>query len=96
MKDHYWDETVWDDTKAGYLIGINPKHYSPEAANNVVSNLMAKKSPGKCLPHAFNLMITESVAKFTRSNTNVRTPKKSLQAKRRIQWFHPVPHGQTP
>jgi hypothetical protein len=48
MKDHHWDETVWDITQAGYLIGINPKHNSPEAANQVVSNLMAKKSPAKC------------------------------------------------
>jgi hypothetical protein len=38
MKEHHWDETVWDITQAGYLIGINPKHYTPKAANQIVSN----------------------------------------------------------
>jgi hypothetical protein len=32
------------------LIGINPKHYTPEAANQIVSNIMEKKSPRKCPP----------------------------------------------
>jgi hypothetical protein len=50
MKEHNWDETVWDITQAGYLIGINPKHYTSETANQIVSNLMTKKSPGKCPP----------------------------------------------
>jgi hypothetical protein len=50
MKEHSWDETVWDITQAGYLIGIDPKHYTPEAANMVVSDMMGKKSPGKCPP----------------------------------------------
>jgi hypothetical protein len=50
MKNHSWDETVWDITQAGYLIGIDPKHYTPESANKFVSNMMDKKSKGKCPP----------------------------------------------
>jgi hypothetical protein len=50
MKEHHWNESVWDVTQAGYLIGINPKHYTPDTANQVVSNMMDKKSPGMCPP----------------------------------------------
>jgi hypothetical protein len=32
------------------LIGIDPKHYTPEAANKVVSNMTEKKSKEKCPP----------------------------------------------
>jgi hypothetical protein len=35
-REHSWDETVWDITQTGYLIGIDPKHYTPEAVNKVV------------------------------------------------------------
>jgi protein-arginine kinase len=50
LKEHYWNESVWDITQGGYLIGINPKHYTPDAANQIVSNMMEKKSPRKCPP----------------------------------------------
>ena len=50
LKEHHWNESVWDITQGGYLIGINPKHYTPDAANQIVSNMMEKKSPGKCPP----------------------------------------------
>jgi hypothetical protein len=50
MKEHHWNESVWDITQASYLIGINPKHYTPDTANQIVLNMMEKKSPGKCPP----------------------------------------------
>jgi hypothetical protein len=50
MKEHSWDKTMWDITQASYLSGIDPKHYSPEATNTLVSDMMGKKSPGKCPP----------------------------------------------
>jgi hypothetical protein len=50
MREHSWAETTWDITQAGYLIGIDPKHYTPEAATKVVSDMMGKKSQGKCPP----------------------------------------------
>jgi hypothetical protein len=51
MKEHHWNESIWDITQAGYLIGINPKHYTPDAANQILSNMMDKKSTGNCPPH---------------------------------------------
>jgi hypothetical protein len=50
MKEHHWNKSVWDVTQARYMIGINPKHYTPEAATQGVSNMMEKKSPRKCPP----------------------------------------------
>jgi hypothetical protein len=50
MKTHSWDETVWDVAQAGYLIGIDPKYYTPEAATTIVADMMAQKGHSKCPP----------------------------------------------
>jgi hypothetical protein len=41
---------VWDVRQAGYLIGIDPKHYTAEAASKFVSDIMDKTTKGKCPP----------------------------------------------
>jgi hypothetical protein len=53
IKNHAWDETIWDVAQAGYLIGIDPKHYTPEAASKIVADTMLKKGHSKCPPLRF-------------------------------------------
>jgi hypothetical protein len=50
LKGHSWDETVWDVIQTGYLIGLDPKHYTSSEATRFLSDIMEKKSPGKCPP----------------------------------------------
>lgn len=32
---HHWNESVWDTGRPGWIIGINPGHYSPDEATKV-------------------------------------------------------------
>jgi hypothetical protein len=41
-----------------YLIGIDPKHYTPEAANKVISDMMEKKCQGKCPPPLYDILLS--------------------------------------
>jgi hypothetical protein len=51
LKSHAWEETEWDTVQAGYLIGINPQHYTPDVANDFVAQMLKmKKSKGQCPP----------------------------------------------
>jgi hypothetical protein len=50
LRTHSWPETVWDVRQAGYVIGIDPKHYTSETASHLVADIIAKATTGKCPP----------------------------------------------
>jgi hypothetical protein len=50
LKNHDWDESVWDTAQAGHLIGINPAHYTPSEATRKLSKQIEAKVNFKVPP----------------------------------------------
>ena len=50
LKNHDWDESVWDTVQAGHLIGINPAHYTPIIAAQKLARQIEKKVKTKLPP----------------------------------------------
>ena len=50
ITQHYWPEEVHDLLKIGHLIGLNPSHYSPQLAQQILIDSIGNKISGHKMP----------------------------------------------
>ena len=78
---HFWNEDEYDIMKIGHLIGLNPSHYSPSLAQQIVSDSI--KLNGLEMPPFRLVFSTPSV--ITSNKENVRTKAYSFEIRKRDQ-----------
>ena len=73
LRKHLWSETTWDTVQIGFLLKVNPSHYSEEAATTMIrSKFAALKLPQKEKAPTFRLKYstpTVNIGKDKRINT---------------------------